>query len=165
LVSSVRAEIQALDGDMPIWDVRTMEQHIRKGKLILFDIGTGLMGAFGFIGMTLAAIGLYGVMAYTVGQRSHEIGVRMALGASRGRIMRMVVRQGMILALVGIGLGLIGAVGLTRSFANLLVGVTPTDPLTFAVVALFLIAVAFVSSGIPGLRATRVDPMVALRSE
>jgi predicted permease len=165
LASSVRREIQALDGDMPIWDVRSMEEHVRKGKLILFDIATGLMGTFGLIGMTLAAIGLYGVMAYSVGQRSHEIGVRMALGASRGRILGMVMRQGMVLALIGIALGLIGAFGLTRSFANLLVGITPTDPVTFTAVALFLIGVALVASSIPALRATRVDPMVALRSE
>jgi len=165
LVSSVRAEIQRLDADMPIWDVRTMEKHIREGKMILFDYAAGMVATFGIIGLILAAIGLYGVMSYAVSQRTHEIGVRMALGASSGRILGMVVRQGLLLTLIGLALGTLAAFGLTPSFANLLVGVTPRDPATFTVIALLLLGVALFSCYIPARRATKVDPMVALRYE
>ncbi|MGH9791564.1 MAG: FtsX-like permease family protein, partial [Candidatus Acidiferrales bacterium] len=165
MVPAVRAEVQALDPDMPIWDVRTMEEHILYGKAILFHIATGIMAAFGLIGMALAAVGLYGVMAFMVNQRTHEIGVRMALGASGGSVLGMVVRQGLTRAAIGIALGLAGAFTVTRLLTYYLVGVTPTDPLTFAAVTLFLAMVAVLSSLAPALRATRVDPMIALRSE
>ncbi len=165
LVSSVRAEIQRLDADMPIWDVRTMEKHIREGKMILFDYASGMVATFGLIGLILAAIGLYGVMSYAVSQRTHEIGVRMALGASSGSILGMVVRQGLLLTLIGLALGTLAAFGLTPSFANLLVGVSPRDPVTFMVIALILLGVALFSCYIPARRATKVDPMVALRYE
>ena len=165
MAAAVRSVIHALDQEMPIWDVRSMQDHIRNGKMFLFDIGTGLMGAFGLIGMILAAIGLYGVMAYSVSRRTHEIGIRMAIGASGGRIRAMVVRQGMILAALGVLLGLAGAGLLTRLFANLLVGVTSTDPLTFGAIALFLLAVGLLACYVPARRATRVDPMIALRYE
>ena len=165
LVSPVRAEIQTLDSEMPIWDVRTMEKHIREGKMVLFDLATGTVGSFGLIGLVMAAIGLYGVMAYAVSQRTHEIGVRMALGASSGEILGMVVRQGMTLVGIGLFLGIIGALGITPSFANLLVGVTPRDPLTYVVIAVTLTGVALVACLVPARRATQVDPMVALRYE
>jgi ABC-type antimicrobial peptide transport system permease subunit len=165
MAAAVRSVIRALDSEMPIWDVRSMQDHIRNGKMFLFDIGTGLMGAFGLIGMILAAIGLYGVMAYSVSRRTHENGIRMAIGASGGRIRAMVVRQGMILAALGVLLGLAGAGLLTRLFANLLVGVTSTDPLTFGAIALFLLAVGLLACYVPARRATRVDPMIALRYE
>jgi len=165
LAPVVRAEVQALDPEMPVWDVRSMEEHILRGKMILFHIATAIMAAFGGIGLVLAAVGLYGVMAFLVGQRTHEIGVRMALGATNGRVLGMVVRQGLIKAAFGIVLGLLGAFALARLLTNYLVGVTPTDPLTFAVVTLFLAAVATGASLAPAIRATRVDPMIALRSE
>jgi predicted permease len=165
LAPAVRAEVLALDPDMPIWDVRSMEEHILRGKVILFHIATAIVAGFGLIGMALAAVGLYGVMAFIVHQRTHEIGVRMALGASGGNVLGMVIRQGLFKAGIGIALGLLGAFGITRLLANYLVGVTPTDALTFGLVTVFLAVVAVIASLAPAFRATRVDPMIALRSE
>lgn len=163
--AAVRAQVLALDPDMPIWDVRSMEEHILHGKMVLFHIATAIVGGFGLIGMALAAVGLYGVMAFIVNQRTHEIGVRMALGASGSNVLGMVVRQGLFKAGIGIGLGLLGAYGVTRLLANYLVGVTPTDVATFSAVTAFLAVVAVIASLAPAYRATRVDPMIALRSE
>ncbi len=165
LAPAVRGEVAALDPDMPVWDVRTMEEHILHGKMILFDVAISIVGAFGLIGMALAGVGLYGVMAFIVNQRTHEIGVRMALGASAQGVLRMIVTQGLIKAGIGLALGLVGAFLVTRMLVNYLVGVTPTDPLTFGVVVAFLVAVAMIASLVPAFRATRVDPMIALRSE
>ncbi len=165
MVSAVRAEMAALDPEMSVWDVRTMEEHILHGKMFLFDLAIAIVGAFGLIGMALAAVGLYGVMAFLVSQRTHEIGVRMALGASGGNVLGMVVRQGLVKAALGLALGLVLAFAVTRLMTNYLVGVTPTDPLTFGTVAVFLVAVAALASLAPAFRATRVDPMIALRSE
>jgi predicted permease len=165
MVSAVRAEMAALDPEISVWDVRTLEEHILHGKMFLFDLAIAIVGAFGLIGMALAAVGLYGVMAFMVSQRTHEIGVRMALGASGGNVLGMVVRQGLVKAAIGLALGLVLAFAVTRLMTNYLVGVAPTDPLTFGTVAVFLVAVAVLASLAPALRATRVDPMIALRSE
>jgi predicted permease len=165
LVPAVRGEVQALDPDMPVWDVRTMEEHILRGKMILFHIATAIVTAFGLIGLALAAVGLYGVMAFLVGERTHEIGVRMALGASGASVLAMVLRQGLTKAGIGMAVGLVGAFGVARLLTNYLVGVAPTDPPTYAAVTLFLAAVAAAASLAPAVRATRVDPVVALRSE
>jgi putative ABC transport system permease protein len=124
-----------------------------------------MLAAFAGFAMLLGGIGIYGVMSYLVTQGTHDIGVRIALGAPRGSILKMVVRQGMAMAGVGIAAGLAGALALTRVMASLLFGVSATDTLTFFGVALFLAAVALLASYVPAWRATRVDPLIALREE
>jgi ABC-type antimicrobial peptide transport system permease subunit len=124
-----------------------------------------LLGAFSAIALLLASIGIYGVLAYSVTQRSRELGIRMALGAARGRVLRLVIGQGMALAAVGILIGLAGALALTRLLGTQLYSIKPTDPATFAGVSFLLAAIAFVATLVPALRATRVDPVVALREE
>ncbi|MGH9510368.1 MAG: FtsX-like permease family protein, partial [Terriglobales bacterium] len=164
LLPVVKAQVWAVDKDMAIWSVASMDQLIsdsvagRRFKLLLF-------GFFAALALVLAAVGIYGVMAYLVTQRTHEIGIRMALGAQTGDILRLVLGQGLALTLIGVGAGLGGAFALTRVLTSLLYGVTPTDPVTFVAVSLLLAVVAGLACWIPARRATRVDPMVALRYE
>jgi len=164
LVSAVREKIAELDPDLPLTDIRPMEKvvsnSVAQPKLI-----TGLVGAFAGFALLLAAVGIYGVMAYTVSQRSHEMGIRMALGAAPRDIFRLVVGQGMRLVLAGIALGFAASLALTRLLASLLFGMRATDPVTFVVVALLLVAVALAACYIPARRATRVDSLTALRYE
>ena len=124
-----------------------------------------LLAAFAVVALIMSAVGIYGVMTYAVARRRHEIGVRMALGAQQTSILRMVLGQGLWLALIGVALGIAGALGVTRVLSSMLFGVKPTDPWTFAGVSLGLLAVALLASYIPARRAMRVDPMVALRYE
>jgi putative ABC transport system permease protein len=134
-------------------------------SLLPMNVGAAVVGGFGLLALALAAIGIYGVMAYSVSQRTREIGIRMALGAQARDVLSLVVRQGMVLALAGLGLGLAGAVVLTRLMSSVLVGVSATDAATFIIVSLLLALVVFVACYIPARRATRVDPMAALRRE
>jgi len=164
LAPLIRNEVLQIDKDQPISNVETME-NIVAATVAPQKFATWLLGIFAGSAMLLAAIGIYGVMAYSVTQRTHEIGIRMALGAARGDVLRMVVVQGMKLALLGVGIGIIGAVVLTRLMSSLLYGVSATDPLTYGGVSLLLAGVAFLACLIPARRATRVDPMVALRYE
>jgi putative ABC transport system permease protein len=124
-----------------------------------------LLALFSGLALLLAAVGLYGVMSYLVAQRTHEIGIRLALGAQASDVLKLIVGQGMALALLGVGLGLGAALALTRLMARLLYGVSATDPLTFAVVALLLSLIALLACYVPARRATRIDPLVALRHE
>jgi putative ABC transport system permease protein len=124
-----------------------------------------LLGIFATVALALAAVGIYGVISYTVSQRTHEIGIRVALGAQGSDVLKLVVGQGMALALAGVGLGLAAAAGLTRLMSTLLYGVSPTDAPTFVAVAVLLSAVALVACVVPARKATKVDPMVALRYE
>ena len=124
-----------------------------------------LLNAFSVAALCLASVGLYGVISYLVGQRTHELGLRVALGAQRSDVLRLVLNHGMKMALGGVALGLLAALGLTRLLTSLLYGVSATDPATFAVIALLLVAVSLLASFVPAWRATKVDPMTALRQE
>jgi putative ABC transport system permease protein len=164
LAAAVRKEVLQIDPNQPVADVRTMEEWLAR-SVAGPRYRTTLLGLFALVALALASTGIYGVMSYSVSQRTHEIGVRMALGARRFDVMRLVVRQGMTLVIVGVALGLAGAFALTRLMASLLFGVTAKDPFTFVVVAALLTLVAFVACYLPARRATKVDPLVALRYE
>jgi putative ABC transport system permease protein len=164
LIPALRNEIRALNKDVPVFDVHTMTEHIG-AQLAADRMIAVLLSIFGGAALLLAAIGIYGVMAYSVAQRTHEIGIRLALGAERRDIVKLIVGQGLTLIVVGAALGLSLALALTRVLKNLLFGVSATDPLTFSVIALLLITVALLACYLPARRATRVDPLVALRYE
>jgi putative ABC transport system permease protein len=163
-LGAVRAAVRSVDPEMPLANVNTMER--------LIEDSTGsrrfamlLLGGFALLAMTLASIGLYGVMSYTVTQRSRELGVRLALGAGQREVLGLVLLQGLRLALTGVVIGLVAAVAVTRVMKNMLYNLSATDPLTFLTISLLLVAVALLASYLPALRATRVDPIEALRSE
>ncbi|HET6890400.1 MAG TPA: ABC transporter permease [Pyrinomonadaceae bacterium] len=164
ITAAVRREVRAIDLDQPVSDIKTMEQWLDTA-VATPRYRTILLGLFALLAVVLASTGIYGVMSYSVAQRTHEIGVRMALGARQLDVLKLVVRQGMGLVLIGVALGLLGAIALTRVMASLLFGVGARDPLTLVVVATLLSLVAFVACYIPARRATKVDPLVALRYE
>lgn len=164
LAGAVRNEVRAIDPDQPVAMVRTMDEWMDTA-VAGPRYRTALLALFAFVALVLASTGIYGVMSYSVTQRTHEIGVRMALGAKRSDVMKLVVRQGMSLVVIGVGIGIVGAIALTRVMATLLFGVTAKDPFTFVAVAALLTLVAFVACYLPARRATKVDPLVALRYE
>jgi putative ABC transport system permease protein len=164
LAAAVRREVAGLDPNQPIATVRTMDEWLGL-SVAAPRYRTGLFVLFAALALVLSAVGIYGVMSYSVGQRTHEIGVRMALGARQLDVLKLVVRQGMGLVLVGVGIGLVGALALTRIISSLLFDVGTKDPATFTGVAILLAAVAFIACYVPALRATKVDPLVALRYE
>jgi putative ABC transport system permease protein len=164
LAPSIRSEVAAMDPNVPVARINTMNQLLFK-SVAQPRFRTLLVAVFSGMALLLAAIGIYGVMSYSVTQRTHEIGIRMALGAQRTDVLKLVVGQGMALTLIGVATGLAAAFLVTRFMESLLYGVTATDPVTFAAVALVLSAVALLACFIPARRATRVDPMIALRNE
>jgi putative ABC transport system permease protein len=164
LVGAVKTQIQLIDKDLPIDDAKTMQQLLansRSGRRFNLILLTG----FALVALVLAMVGIYGVMSYTVAQRTHEIGIRVAVGAQSRDVFRMVIGQGMMLALIGVAFGLVGAFALTRLMTTMLFGVEPTDPATFVSITALLTGVALLASYIPARRATKVDPLVALRYE
>jgi hypothetical protein len=166
LALTVIKEIHTLDPNLPVYDVMPMEEALGGGNgFFLLNIGAGFAGALGGLGLVLALVGVYGVVAYAASRRTHEIGIRMALGADRRNILRMVLGRGFGLVLAGIAAGVLLALGLARFMASMLFGIRPGDPLTFGVVSLLLALVALVACYLPARRATRVDPLVALRYE
>jgi putative ABC transport system permease protein len=164
LIAAVRQKLREIDPDQPIYAIRTMDD-IRAESVAPERLNLTLLSIFAGIALVLAVVGIYGVMSYSVTQRTHEIGIRMAIGAQPRDVFRMIIRQGMMLALIGVAVGLVGAFLLTRLMASLLFGVEPTDPATFVAIALLLTGVALVACYVPGRRATKVDPVVSLRYE
>ena len=164
LIASARNAVKALDPDQPIYNQRTMGE-IRAESVQSEKLTLTLLSLFAGIALVLAIVGIYGVMSYSVTQRTHEIGIRMAIGARPRDVFRMVLGQGMKLALIGVGLGLILAFAVTRFMATMLFGVAPTDATTFGAITAILIGVALLACYLPGRRATRVEPTISLRYE
>jgi ABC-type antimicrobial peptide transport system permease subunit len=164
VAKEIYSAVHALDPNLPVIEMRTQEQQI-DSSLSTERLFAKLAGLFGALGLAMACVGLYGIMAYNVTLRTGEIGVRMALGAERADIVRLVVGQGLVLTLIGVAGGFAGAFALTRYLVSLLYGVRPIDTLTFVAVSLVLAGASLLACYVPVRRATKVDPMVALRHE
>jgi ABC-type antimicrobial peptide transport system permease subunit len=164
IVSMVRNQIHTLDPSMAVYNIQTMQEHLRDA-FFLPRLAATLFGVFGAIGLILAAVGLYGVMNYSVSRRTREIGIRMALGAQAVQVQRLIVRQGMVLTLIAVALGLPASFALSKLFTSVLYGVHNNDPVTFTAVPIFLTAIALVACWLPARRAARIDPQIVLRCE
>jgi putative ABC transport system permease protein len=164
LAASIRQAARAIDPDIPVYGIQTMEHYVDQA-MEQSRISMTLLALFGGLALLLSGLGIYGVLSYIVSRRTHEIGIRMALGATRRDVMRLIVGHGMALTIVGIAIGLAASWAITRSLSTLLVGISPHDPGTFTAIAVLLAAIAFVASYLPGRCATRVDPVIALRDE
>jgi putative ABC transport system permease protein len=164
LASAVRREILKLDPEQPVSSVRTMEM-VLSDSLMLRRVSMLMLAVFAALALTLAAVGIYGLTAYSVSRRTHEIGLRVALGASQAEVLRLIVVRGLVVSVIGAAIGLAAALQLTRALSGMLYGVTATDPLVFAGVPLLLVAVSAIASYVPARKAMRIDPLVALRYE
>lgn len=162
MLGTAQHEIRAIDSHVPLTNPFTMRE-VLKQSLWPARMAAILLGVLGALALVLASVGVYGLMAYAVAQRTREIGVRMALGANRGQVLQMVVRQAMVPVAIGVLTGVAGALAISRVVAGLLFGVSPTDPATFGSVGAILLLVALVASLVPAWRASRLDPLVALR--
>jgi putative ABC transport system permease protein len=164
IAAAVKAQVVSLDKNVAVSEVQTMEEVVAQAtaapRFYLL-----LMGTFAFVALSLAAVGIYGVMSYSVSRRSHEIGVRMAIGAQQSDVMSLILRQGMTLVVIGLGVGVVTALACTNLMSGLLFGVKANDPLTFCMTVLVLLLIAVVANYIPARRATRVNPIIALRHE
>ena len=164
LMNEVRRAVSSVDSDLPLYQVQTLNYYYTE-SMARTSFTLVMLALAGGIALLLGIVGLYGVIAYSVSQRTHEIGIRMALGAQKSDVLKLVVNGGMALTVIGVGVGVAGALVLTRFLSSLLYGVKPTDPLTFVVVSLILIGVAQLACYVPARRATKADPIVALRYE
>jgi putative ABC transport system permease protein len=164
LAPAIRREVLAMDKDQPLFLIRTMDQ-VRAQSVLVQRFAAVALGLFAALALILAMVGIYGVMSYAVAARTHELGIRLALGARPVDVLRLALRQGLTLTLIGVAIGLAAAFALTRLMSKLLFDVSVTDPLTFGGTALLLTFVALLACWIPARRATKVDPMVALRCE
>jgi len=163
-ISAIRDQVRSLDSDQPVFDVKTMDERL-SGSVAVNRFIMLLIGVFACVATLLAAVGIYGLMAYTVSQRTHEIGIRMALGAGADDVIKLVLVRGLRLVLSGMGIGVAGALGLTRVMESLLFDVSTTDPLMFAIISAVLTGVALMSCFLPAFKAVNIDPMIALRYE
>jgi putative ABC transport system permease protein len=164
LLATIRTVVREIDADQPLFEEKTLEEA-RAAGMAPQRLTSLLLGGFAGVALLLAMTGIYGVAAYSVAQRTRELGLRMALGARQGDVLKLVLGQGVALMLIGVGLGLAGGLALTRYLSSFLFGIRATDPPTFAAVSLLLAGAALLASYIPARRATKVDPMVALRYE
>jgi putative ABC transport system permease protein len=163
-LQSATREVRSMDPELPVFGVKTMDDYI-SGSVAAPRFNTTLLSIFAAVALVLTVIGLYGVMSYSVAQRTNEIGIRMALGAQTRDVLKLIVKQGLRLVLIGLGLGMAGALALTRLLSSLLFGVGTKDPTTFVAIAALLALVALLACYVPAWRATKVDPLVALRYE
>jgi len=164
IAGPLRAAVTSIDKSLPIWSLKPMTEHLRD-SLARRRFSLILLSVFSGVALVLAAVGIYGVISYGVTQRTHEMGIRMALGAKPRDVLQLVVRQAMLLVLAGVGIGLLASFALTRLMKGLLFSISVTDPLTFVAIAVLMTFIALLASVIPARRATRVDPLVALRYE